>query len=367
MKKLLTLLFITIFFISGCSTAEPPSPTEQPPTLQPTEAIVATPAPTEIPLSEGSTLAVHFIDVGQADAALVRCDGQTMLIDGGNVADSSLIAAYLKKLNIDYLDYIVCTHAHEDHVGGLSGALSVAGAGTVYAPETAVESDAYDNFVRKVTEQNLQITHPEHGRVINLGSSSVQFMGPVTEATDDVNNTSIVLKVRYGQTSFLFTGDAEYDEELNIVDAGYDLSADVLKVGHHGSDSSTSYIFLRHVMPKYAVISVGKDNNYDHPSAKTLSRLRDEGAEVFRTDLQGDVIATSDGENISFVTERNETAQTNPTEIEATEGAYIGNINSKKFHKPDCNSLPAEKNRVYFSSREEAVNSQYEPCGNCRP
>ena len=367
MRKILNLLFLTMIFVSGCSTAEPPSPTEQPPTLQPAEAIVATPAPTEVSLPEGSAFAVHFIDVGQADAALVLCDGQTMLIDGGNVADSSLIVAYLKKLGVDYLDYVVCTHAHEDHVGGLSGALSVAGAGTVYAPETAVESDAYDNFVRKVAEQNLQITHPEHGRVISLGSSSVQFMGPVTEATDDVNNTSIVLKVSYGQTSFLFTGDAEYDEELNIVDAGYDLSADVLKVGHHGSDSSTSYIFLRHVMPKYAVISVGKDNNYDHPNEKTLSRLRDEGAEVFRTDLQGDIIAESDGENISFTTERNETAQTNPTEVEATEGTYIGNINSKKFHRPDCNSLPAEKNRVYFSSREEAVNGGYTSCENCRP
>ena len=303
MKKLLTLLFITIFCTSGCSTAEPPSPTEQSPTVQPTEVITATPAPTEVSLPESSTFAVHFIDVGQADAALVLCDGQTMLIDGGNVEDSSLVAAYLKKLGVDYLDYVVCTHAHEDHVGGLSGALSVVGAGTVYAPETAVESDAYDNFIRKVAEQNLQILHPVHGNIISLGSSFVQFMGPITEATDDVNNTSIVLRIQYGQTSFLFTGDAEYDEELNIVDAGYDLSADVLKVGHHGSDSSTSYIFLRHVMPRYAVISVGKDNNYDHPNEKTLSRLRDEGAEVFRTDLQGDVIATSDGRSISFATE----------------------------------------------------------------
>ena len=155
MRKILNLLLLTMLFISGCSTSEPSTPPEQPPTVQHTEVITATPAPTEVSLPEGSSFAVHFIDVGQADAALVLCDGQTMLIDGGNVADSSLIAAYLKKLGVDYLDYVVCTHAHEDHVGGLSGALSVAEADTVYAPETAVESDAYDNFIRKVEEQNL--------------------------------------------------------------------------------------------------------------------------------------------------------------------------------------------------------------------
>lgn len=362
MRKIFVLLCVTIISISGCSYSDiSKNPVT---TIRPTDCVTET---TASPLFKDSSFEVHYIDVGEADASLVLCDGRSMLIDGGNVEDSSLIVAYLKRLNIDRLDYIICSHAHEDHVGGLSGALSVAAVGVIYAPETVVESEAYNNFVKKAAEQNLQIMHPTHGCIINLGSSSIQFLGPITENTDDVNNTSIMLKVTYGNTRFMFTGDAEYEEELNVIEAGYDLSADVLKIGHHGSESSTSYIFLRRVMPRYAILSVGKNNGYGHPSEKVLSRLRDAGAEVFRTDLQGDIIATSDGENISFFAERNETARTNPTEAESIAWAYIGNKNSKKFHRPDCNSLPVEKNRIYFNSREEAVNEGFEPCGLCRP
>lgn len=243
--------------------------------------------------------AVHFIDVGQADASLVICDGKTMLIDGGNRADSSLIATYLKKQNIDFLDYVICTHAHEDHVGGLSGALATVKAGCVYAPKTTSDSKAYTNFTQKVREQGLTIQHPSPGTTLSLGSSNVMFLGPITEDTDELNNTSIVLKITYGSTSFLFTGDAERDEEQDIINAGYDLSADVLKVGHHGSHSSTSYVFLREVMPKYAIISVGKDNSYGHPTDEVLSRLHDADATVYRTDILGDIIVTSDGSTVT--------------------------------------------------------------------
>ena len=154
MKKLFALLCMTIIFISSCSTSEIPKPPEY--CIKPTEFTVETASSTEFPLSENSSFEVRYIDVGQADAALILCDGQSMLIDGGNAADSSLIVAYLRKLNIDYLNYIVCSHAHEDHVGGISGALSAFAVGTVYAPETAVKSDAYSNFVKKVDEQKLQ-------------------------------------------------------------------------------------------------------------------------------------------------------------------------------------------------------------------
>ncbi len=246
-----------------------------------------------------AALSVHFIDVGQADAALLFSGGKTMLIDGGNREDSNLIAAYLKKFSVSHLDYIICSHAHEDHVGGLSGALSVSTAGEIFAPKTEADTKVYENFKNKAKEQGISIQHPVPGDSFVFGESTAAFLGPITEETDELNNTSLVLKVTCGETSFLFTGDAERDEELSIIDAGQDVSATVLKVGHHGSSSSTSYPFLREVMPEIAVISVGKDNDYGHPDDKVLERLRDAGVEVLRTDEMGDIIIETDGKTIS--------------------------------------------------------------------
>ena len=256
--------------------------------------------PSDIP--ENSNFEVHFIDVGQADSALIECDGKTMMIDGGNVADSNVVAAYLKKEDVTELNYVVCSHAHEDHVGGLSGALSVTKADNIYAPKTEANTKAYKNFKKKAEEQNVEIKHPNVGDEIQLGSSTVEFLGPVDENGKDLNSTSIVLKITYGNTSFLFTGDAESDEEEEILNSGADLKSKVLKVGHHGSRTSTSYPFLREVMPQYAVISVEKGNSYGHPNEETLSKLSDAGVEVYRTDESGDIVMTSDGNSINIVT-----------------------------------------------------------------
>lgn len=258
--------------------------------------------PSDIP--ENSNFEVHFIDVGQADSALIECDGETMMIDGGNVADSNVVAAYLKKEDVTELNYVVCSHAHEDHVGGLSGALSVTKADNIYAPKTEANTKAYKNFKKKAEEQNVEIKHPNVGDEIQLGSSMVEFLGPVDENGKDLNSTSIVLKITYGNTSFLFTGDAESDEEEEILNSGADLKSTVLKVGHHGSRTSTSYPFLREVMPQYAVISVEKGNSYGHPNEETLSKLSDAGVEVYRTDESGDIVMTSDGNSISITTSK---------------------------------------------------------------
>lgn len=323
-------------------------------------------------------LEVRFIDVGQADSALLLCDGESMLIDGGNVADSDTIYTVLDYYGLDYIDCVVCTHAHEDHVGGLSAALAKAEAGAVYAPETTVNTKAYGNFAAKAKERGVEITSPSFGDSFNLGGSLVTFLGPITEEGADLNNTSIVLKVEYGDVSFLFTGDAEAEEEAAILESGADVSADVLKVGHHGSVTSTSYVFLREVMPKYAVISVGKNNDYGHPHEEVLSRLRVAGVKLYRTDMQGDVVAVTDGKTIEFSTFRNENAEVNTTvdksreEISpdtddiAAEGArFIGNKKTKALHSSDCGNLPKEGNRVYFDSYEDALAGGYTPHKNC--
>jgi competence protein ComEC len=308
-----------------------------------------------VPLGDGFT--VYFIDVGQADSALIVSDGATMLIDGGNVADSDLVYTFLKDHGVSHLDYIVCTHAHEDHVGGLAGALNYATADVALAPVMENDTKAFKNFVKYLDEQGVEITIPKPGDTFKLGGANVKILGPINPS-DEPNNTSIVMKITYGATSFLFTGDAERAEEADILEVGYDLSATVLKVGHHGSSTSTTYPFLREIMPQYAVISCETGNSYGHPHEETLSKLRDADVTLYRTDLQGTITCASDGKTVSFTTERNAAVPTNPT-VTSTADYYIGNVNSHVLHSPDCNSLPLEKNRVLFDTLAEALAEGY--------
>ncbi len=359
---LLLLCFLLLF--NSCMTPEPPTDTDEP---------LSTSAEAPITPPDGASFAVHFIDVGQADAALVICDGKTMLIDGGNADDSNLIYSYLKKQSISHLDYVICTHAHEDHVGGLSGALTAATAGKVYAPVSDYDSRAFRNFAAKANESG-GILIPEAGEQWALGSATVTVLGPV-KPYEETNDTSIVLRIVFGKTSFLFTGDMEKTAEADLLDADLVPQSTVLKIGHHGSTTSSSYRFLRAVAPRYGVISVGTDNSYGHPHDEILSRLRDAEVTLYRTDLQGDIICTSDGVAVTFTTSKANHLPTNPTEEEGSDSSnagvseytYIGNLNSKVFHLPSCSSLPSEQNRIWFTSREEAVEKNYTPCGRCKP
>lgn len=253
--------------------------------------------PTQGTLETKETMTVTFFDVGQADAALISCSGHHMVVDGGNKSDSDLMYTVLKDRGIDYLDIVVASHVHEDHVGGLSGALSYASAGLVLCPKTAYEGDAFCDFKELADKKGGGITIPKVGESYKLGEASVEVLG--VGAGEDDNNSSIILKVSLGEISFLFTGDAEREAEQAVLDAGMNLSATVLKVAHHGSNTGTIYPFLREVMPTYAVISVGENNEYDHPHEDTLSRLRDCGAIVYRTDESGKISFSTNGNEIT--------------------------------------------------------------------
>lgn len=386
MKKFLSLILITVilFNFSACSVATPKALLVS--TIPDNKYTTATPNIIETKtIPENSTFAVHYIDVGQGDAALILCDGKSMLIDGGKPKASNVIYTYLKNQEITCLDYIICSHPDDDHIGGLSALLSNITVKNVYAPNIEADIKSYQSFRRKTEEQGLTIQHPACGDSFQLGSSTVDFLGPVTVSAGDRNNSSIVLKITYGETSFLFTGDAEREEEQQILDKGYDLSATVLKVGHHGSRNSTTYPFLREIMPEYAIISVGKDNTYGHPTEDVLSKLRDADVKVYRTDMQGDIVAKSDGKTVSITPSKNADADTlskkravatptpqatvnaAPAAETGNYGKYIGNQRSKKFHLPSCNTLPADHNRVYMTTRAEAIQMGYDPCQNCNP
>ena len=311
---------------------------------------------------------MHFIDVGQALSVLVECDGQFMLYDGGNVDDGSLVVSYLQKQGVEQLQYVFCSHAHEDHVGGLAAVMAKFPAGHAYSPVTESSTKCFNDFVKYTQQQGLQLEVPSVGTVWPLGSATVTLLGPVTQYSE-TNNTSLVLRIDYGSTSFLLTGDMEKTAETDLVNSGANLKADVLQVGHHGSSTSTGYLFLNAVLPEMGVISCGTGNKYGHPHEETLSILRDAKVDVYRTDLQGTITIGSDGQNFTVGTEHFvPDSQLNPTDPSASstaQQAYIGNVNSKKFHLPTCANLPAEKNQILFSSYDEAIAAGYTPCASC--
>ena len=345
-KKLFSLFLILSLLLCGCAEAPQPTAATVPPS--------------------GDGLMVHFVDVGQADCILIECGSEFAIIDGGNKDDGQLVVSYLEQQGVQELSAVICTHAHEDHVGGLPSVLSVYPTAAVYAPTRTYSSNIFDDFLYYTDQQRLEVTIPAPSDTLTVGDAVLTVLGPV-QSYAETNDTSIVVRLDYGDTSFLFTGDMEVAAENDMLDYWSGNSdifhVDVLKVGHHGSNTSTGYRFLYEVDPTYGVIPVGKDNSYGHPHAEPLSRLRDAGVTLLRTDELGHILAVSDGKEITF-TWGNQTAQ--PEAVEPAEPqVFIGNKNSKKLHSEDCGSLPGENNRVYFDSYQQAIAEGYEPHGTC--
>lgn len=244
-------------------------------------------------------LEVHFIDVGQADSILIKTGSNSMLIDAGNNDDSNLVVDYIKSQGISNLDYVIGTHPHEDHIGGLDVVIDSFKISKVLMPKQKSTTKTFEDVLTSIQNKGLKVTTPKVGDTYNLGEAKWTILAPNQEQYNETNNSSIVIKLEYGNNSFVFTGDAEEISELEMLQTG-NLKSDVLKLGHHGSSSSTSDNFFDEVNPKYAVISVGLDNSYGHPHKEVIDMLNNKNIDILRTDELGTIIFTSDGNNINY-------------------------------------------------------------------
>ncbi len=333
-------------------------------------------------VSAVAALEIHFLDVGQGDAAVVLCDGKVMMIDGGKPESSQFIYSYLTgTLGLSRIDVMILSHPHSDHAGGLSAALSACRTERILTPMYYYDDPAFLRFRDLAAERNLFFEMPLAGTKRMFGAAEISFLAPY-KLYGDTNDSSIVMRLDYGRTSFLFTGDAEIPEEVEILERCPELlRADVLKVGHHGSSTSSGEAFLEAVRPEIALMGVGAGNTYGHPALDVLQRFREKETQVYRTDLHGTVVLFSDGNTISVRTERTPENQESvytlswggylgevPEEHPAAD-YYVGNVKSRRFHLPECEGAVkmSEKNRTRFETREEAIQAGYQPCGGCKP
>lgn len=285
-KNLSVLLSILIIFTTtlfyGCSNN---------PNLQ---------KPASTTVSQDNLL-VHYIDVGQGDSILVQVNNKNLLIDAGPKDSQDKLMDYLKSQRIQNLDYVITTHPHEDHIGGMAEIIKNFNIGKFYAPKVTSNTKTFQNMMSELKNKNLKVRviKAGMGNDINLGENTkVEVFSPVSEKYSDLNDYSPIMKITYGKTSFLFTGDAGKLVEKEVLQKGYDVKADVLKLGHHGSTTSTGKDFLSRVNPKTGVISVGVNNDYGHPHKETLQLLQQANIKVYRTDKDGTIVLSSNGVKI---------------------------------------------------------------------
>lgn len=341
----------------------------------------------------GSGLDVHFIDVGQGDSILAESDGHYMLIDADENDQAGTVISYLKAEGVTKLDYVIGTHPHSDHIGGLDKVIDTFPVDKVFLPPVEHTTKTFEDVLDSIASRGLKITKPKPGDSYDLGNASFTILSPVKDYGNDLNNWSVGIRLTYGDNSFVMCGDAENQAEEDILNSGAVLKADVLKAGHHGSSTSTSNAFLKKVSPSWVVIQCGKGNSYGHPHKETMEKLKKAGCQILRTDEEGTITAFSDGKTITWSTGNgtvrdnsnansavnntadipdtdNGAAAENESGNSSTLSSYVINTNTGKFHRPDCASatqMKSENRKDVTASRDELVQEGYEPCKQCKP
>lgn len=275
-------------------------------------------------IQKDADLEIHFIDVGQGDCSLIMWEGASMLIDCGEKDQAETVLKYLKKQGVKKLDYIIATHPHSDHIGGMGNIISELEIGKVIAPRVSDSmtptTKTYERLLQALKDKSLKLTAAKPGTTYTLSSTKAsaegkkppkfEVLAPVDDYKD-LNNYSVVIRLTYGRTSYLFTGDAEKEAETDILESGAELDSDVLKMGHHGSSTSSSDSFYEEVSPDICVIQCGTDNSYGHPNKETIDKINSSGAKVYRNDTDGTVIVYSDGDEIFVKTGKESSSKNN--------------------------------------------------------
>ena len=249
-------------------------------------------------------LEINYIDVGQGNAVLIKSNDKTLLIDGGNRSNSSYYYNFIKNKNVKKIDYMIASHYDEDHIAGLISILENYEVSNVLCPNYKKDTKIYKSFKKSLKKSNANIVYPKKGDEFNISDANIQILWPNEYKKGVDNDNSIVVKLRYGNMSFLFPADASTNVEDQLIYSGFNLKSDVLMLGHHGSKYSTSKQFLKEVDPKLAVISVGKNNRYGHPSIRVLKILNDKNIKILRTDKDGDISIKCDGKKIKITTKK---------------------------------------------------------------
>ncbi|HHY48079.1 MAG TPA: MBL fold metallo-hydrolase [Firmicutes bacterium] len=328
-------------------------------------------------------LVVHFIDVGQGDSILIRSpSGRTMLVDGGEPSVGHRLVGFLRDKGVTKLDYVVSTHPHADHIGGLIDVLREFPVGRVYDSGKAHTTQTYEDYLLLIERKDIPFELARAGKSIDLGDGvKVLVLWPKDPLPTSINDASVVIRLTYGKVSVLLTGDAESAVERALLASRKEIASQILKVAHHGSSSSCTGAFLGKVKPVVAVISVGAGNRYGHPSDSTLKALALAGAKVYRTDQNGTVTIRSDGERYVVEVETQASPRSPPAggcglagtgETGTGQGKgtrYYASIKSNKFHYPSCRYAKqiSASSLIVFNSREEAIAAGYVPCKVCRP